>query len=443
MHPRAAHHWRMKLTDWLTANTVSRVEFARRTRLSPSAITQLCNNEAAWLSRETAEVIYRETAGAVTPNDFISPFDPVAGDELRPATVAEAIEAFAKGEFVVVTDDDDRENEGDLFIAASKCTPDKMAFLIRHTSGIVCAPVPADVARRLRLDPMVAANDAPLGTAFTVSVDVRHGLITGISADERTATVRALANGNMGAADFVRPGHVFPLIAKEGGVLMRTGHTEACVDLCRLANLPPVGALAELTNDDGTVMRGAAVAAFAHRHKIKRISVADLIAYRQARERLVNRIATFPVETAIGTLTGHTYATAFDDVHHFAFVFGEIGDGRNVPARLHRAHVVGDVFGGAKLVNAALARFKAEGRGVLVYLREGAAGVPLLPTPEPDSAEAKRLKQWREIGLGAQILRDLDIVSIKNLVTRPQAYVGLSGFGIEIADTELLEGAGD
>jgi 3,4-dihydroxy 2-butanone 4-phosphate synthase/GTP cyclohydrolase II len=168
-----------------------------------------------------------------------------------------------------------------------------MAFIIRHTSGIVCAPLSVEVARRLRLDPMVAANDAPLGTAFTVSVDVRHGLTTGISADERTGTVRALANGNSGAGDFVRPGHVFPLIAKEGGVLMRTGHTEACIDLCRLAQLPHVGVLAELTKDDGSVMRGPEVAMFAHRHGLKRISVADLIAYRQAREQLVKCIATF------------------------------------------------------------------------------------------------------------------------------------------------------
>ena len=177
--------------------------------------------------------------------------------------VDEAIAAFARGEIVVVTDDDDRENEGDLFVAASLCTPEKMAFIIRHTSGIVCAPLSVDEARRLHLDPMVAANDAPLGTAFTVSVDVRHGLTTGISAEERTNTVRALANGNSGAADFVRPGHVFPLVAKEGGVLMRSGHTEACIDLCRLAGLPPVGVLSELMNDDGTVMRGPAVAAFA------------------------------------------------------------------------------------------------------------------------------------------------------------------------------------
>ena len=169
------------------------------------------------------------------------------------------IAAFARGELVVVTDDDDRENEGDLFIAASMCTPEKMAFIIRHTSGIVCAPMSADDARRLRLDPMVAANDAPLGTAFTVTVDVRHGLTTGISAEERTNTVRALANGNAGAADFVRPGHVFPLVAKEGGVLMRSGHTEACIDLCNLAGVPPVGVLSELMNDDGTVMRGPAV----------------------------------------------------------------------------------------------------------------------------------------------------------------------------------------
>jgi len=171
--------------------------------------------------------------------------------------VEQAAAAFARGEIVVVTDDDDRENEGDLFLAAAMCSPEKMAFIIRHTSGIVCAPLSVDEAKRLHLDPMVALNDAPLGTAFTVSVDLRHGLTTGISAEERTNTVRALANPNSGAADFVRPGHVFPLVGREGGVLMRSGHTEACIDLCRLAGLPTIGVLAELMNDDGTVMRGA------------------------------------------------------------------------------------------------------------------------------------------------------------------------------------------
>src|ERR1700726_4240067 len=226
--------------------------------------------------------------------------------------VEAVVAAFAKGEIVVVSDDDDRENEGDLFVAAALCTPEKMAFIIRHTSGIVCAPVAPEEARRLHLDPMVARNDAPLGTAFTVSVDVKHGLTTGISGEERNNTARALANGNMGASDFVRPGHVFPLVAKEGGVLMRSGHTEACVDLCRLAGLPPVGVLAELMNDDGTVMRGPEIAAFAARHKLARVSIADLIAYRQVRERLVERVGEFPVESEIGTLSGYAYLTHFD-----------------------------------------------------------------------------------------------------------------------------------
>src|SRR5712675_552148 len=229
--------------------------------------------------------------------------------------VESVVDAFRRGEIVVVTDDDDRENEGDLFVAASMCTPEKMAFIIRHTSGIVCAPLAAEEAKRLHLDPMVAANDAPLGTAFTVSVDVRHGLTTGISAEERTNTVRALANGNSGASDFVRPGHVFPLVGKEGGVLMRSGHTEACIDLCQLAGLPPVGVLAELMNDDGTVTRGAAVSAFAEKHRLKRITIADLIAYRQARDKLVKRIGEFPVNSEIGTLQGYAYVTPFDAIH--------------------------------------------------------------------------------------------------------------------------------
>ena len=216
-----------------------------------------------------------------------------------------------------------------------------MAFIIRHTSGIVCAPLAPDEARRLHLDPMVAFNDAPLGTAFTVSVDVRHGLTTGISAEERTNTVRALANGNTGAADFVRPGHVFPLIAREGGVLMRSGHTEACVDLCRLAGLPPVGVLAELMNDDGTVMRGpraanlrrAAPAATPHHRRADRLPPG-------ARQADRARRANFRYRSEIGTLTGYAFLTPFDPVYHMAFVHGHIGDGKNVLTRLHRADII-------------------------------------------------------------------------------------------------------
>src|ERR1700693_5527702 len=235
-------------------------------------------------------------------------------------SVTEAIEAIARGEIVIVTDDGDRENEGDLICAASLCTPEKMAFIIRHSSGIVCAPVTAADARRLNLQPMVAANEAPHGTAFTVSVDVKHGLTTGISAEQRSNTVRGLANGNMGASDFVRPGHVFPLIGKEGGVLMRSGHTEAAVDLCKLAGLPPVAVICELANDDGTVMVGPQIEAFAGRNNLKRISVADLIAYRQAREKLVERVAAFPVKTPIGELAGYAFRPPFGPVLPFSFL---------------------------------------------------------------------------------------------------------------------------
>jgi 3,4-dihydroxy 2-butanone 4-phosphate synthase/GTP cyclohydrolase II len=356
--------------------------------------------------------------------------------------VEAALAAFAKGEIVVVTDDDDRENEGDLFVAASLCTPEKMAFIIRHTSGIVCAPLGVEQARRLHLDPMVADNDAPLGTAFTVSVDVKHGLSTGISAEERCNTVRALANDNSGASDFVRPGHVFPLIARQGGVLMRSGHTEACVDLCRLAKLPAVGVLAELMNDDGTVMRGQAVAAFAAKHKLIRLSIADLIAYRQNRDKLVERVGEFTLPSEIGPLQGFVYVTPFDRVQHFAFVYGRIGDGEAVLARLHRADVIGDIFGGARTIRAALARFKAEGRGVIVYLRDGSAGVPVagIPTEGVTETDAARSRQWREIGLGAPILKDLDISSIRLLTSTKRTYVGLGGFGIEIVGTEPLDG---
>ncbi len=356
-------------------------------------------------------------------------------------SITDAIEAMVRGEIIVVTDDDDRENEGDLVCAASLCTPEKMAFIIRHCCGIVCAPMTAADARRLNLAPMVAANDAPLGTAFTVTVDVRHGLTTGISAEQRTNTVRALANGNMGAADFVRPGHVFPLISREGGVLTRSGHTEAAVDLCRLANLPHVAVICELANDDGTVMMGDQITAFARTHGLKRISVADLIAYRQVREKLVERVATFPVNTAIGELVGHAFTTPFDEVQHFAFVHGRIGDGADVPTRLHRADVLGDVLGGGIVIGKSLARFAAEGRGVLVYLRDGTAGVPVSAVQAGEgNAEAMRNRLWREIGVGAQILRDLGVQSIRLLSSSEHTYVGLSGFGIGITGTESLEG---
>lgn len=347
-------------------------------------------------------------------------------------TITDTIEAFARGEIVIVTDDDDRENEGDMILAAVHCTTEKMAFIIRHGCGIVCTPLTADHAKRLHLSPMVAVNDAPLGTAFTVSVDVRHGLTTGISAEQRANTVRALANNNIGAGDFVRPGHVFPLIAKEGGVLMRSGHTEAAVDLCQLAQLPAVAVICELVNDDGTVMTGLQVVEFAERCQLRRVSVADLIAYRQAREKLVERVSTQKVMSEIGPLTTYSYRTHFDPVLHYAFVYGSLGQGRDIPARLHRMDIVNDIFVKG-VIDGCLKWFQAQSCGVLVYLRDGTAGVPL------HVEQAQRDVLWREVGLGAQILRDLGVSTIRLRSRSPRKYVGLSGFGVEIVKIEPME----
>ncbi len=433
----------MDLSGWLERTNTPRSAFARAVGISPGRITQICEGELP--SLELAERIAKETAGAVTPNDFVGlvPSQQWINSLMSDtqSRVTETVEAFGRGEIVVVTDDDDRENEGDLVMAAIHATPEKMAFIIRNTAGIVCTPITTETAQRLRLAPMVADNDAPHGTAFTVSVDYKHGTTTGISADDRVATVRNLANNNAGAADFVRPGHVFPLIAKEGGVLMRSGHTEAAIDLCRLAGIEPVGVICELVNDDGTVMRGPQIKAFAEKHKFKQISVDDLIAYRQAREKLVERVAEFTVDTSIGTLKAYAYVTPFDKVHHMALVHGRIGDGADVPTRLHRANIITDVFGGGKSVNASLARFKQAGRGVMVVLRDGVAGVPVQALPQDETgAEAARTHQWREIGLGAQILKDLGVRSIRLLSSSDRTYVGLGGFGIEITGTEGLEG---
>ena len=360
------------------------------------------------------------------------------------SSVRDAIDAFARGEIVVVTDDDDRENEGDLIIAATHATPEKMAFIIRHTCGIVCAPVTGEIARRLHLGRRWLRT-----TTRSTALRLRSQSIIATArrpefpAEERTATIRGLANGNTGPGDFVRPGHIFPLIARDGGVLMRSGHTEAAIDLCRAAELAPVAAICELVNDDGSVMRGPQIAAFSTKHTLHRISVADLIAYRPAREKLVTRVAEFKIDTDYGEFMGYAYVTPFDKVHHYAFVYGEIGDGQNVPTRLHRGNVVEDVFGGAKAIHRALNGFKRAGRGVLVYLRDGVSGVPITTVADDGTAsEVERSRQWKAIGLGAQNLRDLDISSLRLYARRSRSYVGLAGFGIEIASTESLEETG-
>jgi len=362
------------------------------------------------------------------------------GKSFMPHPIPEVLQAFANGEIVVVTDDEDREGEGDLIVAASLCTTEKMAFIIRHTSGIVCAPVTAEDARRLRLDPMVANNESNHTTAFTVSIDYKPDNGTGISAEERASCCRALANPNAGANDFARPGHIFPLIARDGGVLLRSGHTEAAVDLCKLSGLAPVAVISELMNDDGTVTKGEQVARFAAAHKLKHVTIADMIAYRQAREKLIERVSTFVTESPIGPLQGYAYRSPFDPIHHAAFVYSGIGDGRNVLTRFHKPNIVKDIFTGSKRLHTVLEHFRKAGSGVLVYLRDGAAGVPVAPLDQPKSAEADRNRQWREVGVGAQILRDLGVSSIRHLTSSVHDYKGLSGFGIEIVSNEHLEG---
>lgn len=371
--------------------------------------------------------------------------------------VAEAIRAFERGEVVVVTDDDDRENEGDLIVAAVHCTPEIMGMFIRHTSGIVCAPMTGEEARRLNLAPMVAENDAPHSTAFTVSVDYRHDTTTGISAEERCSTVRALANPNSGAMDFVRPGHIFPLVAREGGVLIRSGHTEAAVDLCALAGLPPVGVISELVNDDGSVMKGPQITEFAKQKGLRVVTVDDLIAYRQRQERLVERVEEFDINTAVGPAVGITYSTEWDPMQQLAVVFGDIRDGRNVLVRLHVESVIDDAFGGTPALRDHMDAIAEEGRGVVVYLREGSVGVssggirgaadessrhqPAFGDEAEEHGAAKsRKEEWLEIGMGAQILKDLGVTSIRLIASKERHYVGLSGFGIEIVDTVLSEG---
>ncbi|MBB3949708.1 3,4-dihydroxy-2-butanone-4-phosphate synthase [Aureimonas jatrophae] len=367
--------------------------------------------------------------------------------------VEDAIAAIAAGELVVVVDDTDRENEGDLIMAASKATPEKIAFMIRHTSGILCVPMTAERAERLNLPPMVANNLDPMRTAFTVSVDYRVGMTTGISSEERANTARALVNDNVAPSDFIRPGHMFPLIAREGGVLTRSGHTEAGVDLARLAGLPPAGILAEIVNDDGTVKRLGELIPFAKEHGLKIVSIEDMISYRIRRESFVRRVRDDAVTIAGLPARVLVYQTPFDDVQHVVAVFGDVRTAEHVPVRIYREQPVEELLrksGARSWVDIATDHIRTKGRGILMLLRNAqiddfdpaqlatnvnAAGVA---DGEQHGSAKVRSQRWREVGVGAQILRDLDVRSIDVLTSQERGYVGLTGFGIEIAGTTLL-----
>ncbi|GAA2749786.1 MULTISPECIES: bifunctional 3,4-dihydroxy-2-butanone-4-phosphate synthase/GTP cyclohydrolase II [Kitasatospora] len=378
------------------------------------------------------------------------------GDELALDPVERAIADIALGRPVIVVDDEDRENEGDIVFAASAATPELMAFTIRYSSGVICVPMTGAELDRLKLPPMTQVNEDRKGTAYSVSVDARDGVDTGISAADRARTVRLLASEGTEAGDLTRPGHVFPLRAMEGGVLVRPGHTEAAVDLARLAGLPPAGAICEVVNDDGTMARLPELVAFAREHGLAIISIEDLIAYRRRTELHVDRAAVTTLPTAYGDFTAVGYRGTIDGVEHLALVAGGLAeDGRlpeaeDVLVRLHSECLTGDVFGSLRCdcgpqLQASLQQVAEAGRGVVLYLRghEG-RGIGLthklrayeLQEQGRDTVDANLdlglPADARDYSIGAQMLGDLGVRSLTLLTNNPNKLAALTDHGLKV-----------
>lgn len=388
-------------------------------------------------------------------NDF-----PVENDEAELdwptvgfSSIPEAIEDIRQGKMVVVVDDEDRENEGDLIMAAAKVTPESMAFIVKHGTGIVCVSMKEEDLERLQLPLMVNSkdNEEKLSTAFTVSVDAKHGTTTGVSAHDRATTILALASKDSKPEDFNRPGHIFPLKYREGGVLKRAGHTEASADLAMLAGFDPVAVLCEIVDDDGSMARLPKLRQFAQRENLKIVSIADLIRYRRKSDQLVERASAARIPTTWGPFTAYCYRSILDGIEHIAMVKGEIGDGQDILVRVHSECLTGDIFGSARCdcgnqLALAMQQIEATGRGVLVYLRghEG-RGIGLghklraynLQDDGRDTVEANEELglpvDSREYGIGAQILRDLGVRTMKLMTNNPAKYSGLKGYGLAVA----------
>ncbi len=368
------------------------------------------------------------------------------------AAIEDIIAAVGRGEMVIMVDDEDRENEGDLIIAADAATPQQVGFMLRHTSGIICLPIVGERLDELDLPMMVARNTDVRRTAFTVSIDVRDGTTTGISASDRWKTIRAVLDPETQPQDLARPGHMYPLRYEPGGVLKRAGHTEAAVDLARIAGHYPAGVLAEIMNDDGSVARLPELVEFASEHDLLIGTIADLIAHRRRQEKLVERVVEARIPTEYGTFTAVGYRSLVDDRQHIALVMGDLGDGESVLTRVHSECLTGDVFGSLRCdcgeqLDQAMARVAEEGRGVILYIRghEG-RGIGLLHKLAAyklqdegfDTVDANvnlgLPVDARDYGVGAQILYDLGVRSMRIMTNNPTKRAGIEGYGLSILE---------
>ena len=372
------------------------------------------------------------------------------------APIEDAVDAIRAGKMIIVVDDENRENEGDLTIAADKITPDAINFMARQGRGLICMPMSGARLDELELPLMVRENSSSFGTAFCVSIEAKGGTTTGISAGDRAATVLAAIDPKTRPADLARPGHMFPLRARDGGVLVRAGQTEAAVDRSRIAGLAPAGVICEIMNPDGTMARVPALSRFARRHGLLMITIADLIRYRMRTESLVRRIASASLPTEYGPFQIHAYESLIDGESHVALVRGDLGDGKAVMVRVHSKCLTGDVFGSLRCdcglqLNVAMKRIAAEGRGVLLYLHQEGRGIGLankirayeLQDGGLDTVEANvRLgfkPDQRDYGIGAQILRDVGVRSMRLLTNNPRKFIGLEGYGLSVDETLPLE----